>query len=144
MLSLLLAQMESPLVFLRIAFHAVRDGQWFGAAAAALVALVVGLRVFGRKLHELIPDDHPADRVLWFLLESKLGMWVVTWLSAISSGLTLALLSDGPGAINLALVIATLKVATPGALIWTGLELAWDWWKARKAGLAAVQDITKP
>jgi len=50
-----------------------RAGELFALAVLVVVLLVLGVRAFGKKLHDMIPDDHWADRPFFFLFESKPG-----------------------------------------------------------------------
>src|SRR5574338_696730 len=51
------ASLDDPTVYLRIIFDAVENKSWGTVASAVLVLLVALFRAFGKKLHEMIPDN---------------------------------------------------------------------------------------
>src|SRR5689334_11806873 len=71
---------------------AFRAGEYFAAAVALICALVFAVRLFGKKLHELIPDDSWADKPFFFLFDTKPGGVLLNAFTASGLVLTPALL----------------------------------------------------
>lgn len=138
--------LDSPLPFLKVVFLNVKDGNWWGAAAALLVLLVSLLRLYGKKLHDWLPDNLIWDKPLWFLFDTKPGGWLVNLLTALAGGVGTAQLAGEP--VTWALVKPILTVAVTGAAIWEMLKDLFDWAKAKgaaaKAEPAPAPPPTKP
>lgn len=127
--------LDNPGSFLKLVYLNVKLGNWWAAAAALLVAIVALLRSYGKKLHELIPDDNPVDKFFWFMLETKPGGWLFNILTAVAGGCGTALMVGEP--VNWALVKPILMVAVTGAAMWEMGKDFMEWWKAKKAPTAA-------
>ena len=113
------ASLDNPVGYITMLFNAVSSGRWPEVGWIVLVLLVIGLRMFGQKIHDFIPDDNWADKPFWFLLETKPGMWILNVLTAIGGGIGTALIAVGPAAVNWALVRPMLTAAIAGAGVWT-------------------------
>lgn len=127
---------EEAQAFFKILLHAVRDRNWTSAAAALLV-LTVGLtRLYGAKIHDLIPDDTQnkalqfLDNLLGFLLESKPGGWVLNVLTAIAGACGTSLLAEEP--ITWELLKPTISVSMSGAGLWGAAKDMKEWMDKRK------------
>ncbi len=132
--------LDSPLPFLKIVFLNVKNGNWWGAAAALLVLLVSLLRLYGKKLHEWLPDNLIWDKPLWFLFDTKPGGWLVNLLTAVAGGIGTAQLAGEP--VTWALVKPILTVAVTGAALWEMLKDLFEWAKAK--GAAKAEAIPAP
>lgn len=96
------ALLSNPLASLRALIAAVRDGNYWLAGALLLFAVVGALRSAGKRAHDAIPDDTthfflaPLERVLWFLFDTKIGGWVLNWITTIAGCLGFAYLGGLP------------------------------------------------
>lgn len=122
--------MDNPIEYAKIVFSAVTTGDWPSAASAVLVLVVALIRLYGKKIHELLPDESPLDKPFWFLLETKPGGWFLNLMTTITGGAGLALLAGQP--ITWALVKPTLVVSLSGAAIWELIKDLIEWWKTKK------------
>jgi len=142
-LSGVFGQLDSPETFAKILLGAVTKGDWEVVAAAALVVLVAGIRVYGSKLQEALPDSNPVDKALTWLFTNTWGGWTLNVTTAIAGAFATALLANAP--ITWALVQTALLTALSGAALW---ELVKDVLaavaarKAADAGSAAAAKIT--
>ena len=101
---------SGPLTFVNIAAKLIAAKSWFAGIVAALVALIAGLRLYGKRLHAKIPDDHWADAPLWFLFNTKPGGWIFNWLVAVGGGCGIALIKDGtitPSVVKVIVILST-------------------------------------
>jgi len=148
--------MLDALVVIAKAFGgAVRAGEAFAAVVLGVVLLVLALRVFGKKLHDAIPDDAKGfvgwvESCLRFLFDTKPGGVLLNGLasSALSIG---AIAATGtaltPEVVGLTAIGSGGVVGLAGALYGWGKDV-YEWWKARKpdpapaqaAGVAAAKD----
>lgn len=83
--------LTNPLGLLRAFYEACKSGQWFLAGALLLFATVGFLRVYGKKLHDKIPDDtqhwlwKPVEAVLQFFFDTRKGGWALNFLTALAA-----------------------------------------------------------
>jgi hypothetical protein len=136
------ASLDNPAAYVKLIFSSVKDGNWWAAASALLVALVSAFRKFGKTLHEKIPDNSVWDKPFWFILETKPGGWFLNIATAVAGGVGAALLAGEP--VTWSLVKPILMVSVTGAALW---EMAKDfiaWVKAKKADPAAPTDPAIP
>lgn len=111
-----------------------RAGELFALAVLAVVVLVLAVRAFGKRLHDLIPDDHWADRPFFFLFESKPGGVLLNSATAFAVAMVPMYATDTKVTPEL---VAPLFVGTGGLV---GLATAlygwakdvWAWLKLRK------------
>lgn len=134
--------LDSPLPFVKIVFLNVKNGNWWGAAAALLVLLVSLLRLYGKKLHDWLPDNLLWDKPLWFLFDTKPGGYIVNFLTALAGGIGTAQLAGEP--VTWALVKPILTVAVTGAAIWEMLKDLFEWAKAKGAAKAEAPPANTP
>lgn len=148
---LLMAQVaaspEDTLSFLKIVFSSVASGNFVAAAAALLVVVVGLLRGYGKKLHDSLPDDHPLDKVLWFLFDTKPGGWGLNFLTAIAGGLGTALVAGTP--ITWSILVPILTVSLSGAALWNLFKDILEWRASKSAASvtntkSAIEVINKP
>lgn len=104
-------------------FVAVKEGNWWLAASALLVLVVGLLRTLGKKFHEWLPDNNILDKPLIFLYDTKVGGWLLNWLTALAGGV--------------------------GTAMAAGVHVDWSLWKSvlmistsASAVLELVKDIT--
>jgi len=67
------ALVKAGLSVLRAFGSAVAAGEAFVACVLACVLLVILLRLFGKKIHDAIPDDSIWDKPFFFLFDTKPG-----------------------------------------------------------------------
>lgn len=108
--------LDDPTVYLNIIFDAVKNKSWGAVAAAVLVMFVALFRTFGKKLHDMIPDTSPLDKPFYFLLETKVGGWILNTVTAMAAGFGGALLAHQT--IDFALVRTVVGVSLSAAGIW--------------------------
>lgn len=123
--------LDNPGSFLKLVYLNVKLGNWWAAAAALLVAVVALLRSYGKKLHELIPDNNPIDKFFWFMLETKPGGWLFNILTAVAGGCGTALMVGEP--VNWALVKPILMVSVTGAALWEMGKDLYEWIQSKRA-----------
>lgn len=142
--------LDALLVIVKKFGGAVAAGQAFAAVVLAVVGLVLLLRVFGKRLHDAIPDDSLWDKPLWFLFDTKPGGMVLNALTSFGLSMT-AIASAGttitPAIAGLTALGSGGVVGFATALYGWGKDL-YEWWKQRKpdpapaieAGKAAAKD----
>lgn len=129
------ATLDNPMVFVKVIVDAVKAGDWVAAAAALLVLIVALLKVFGKRLHDFLPDTSPLDKPLWFLLDTKPGGWLMNFLTSTGAGVGLSLLAGEK--ITWALLKPILSVSLTAAALWGLVKDINDWIKAAKERKAA-------
>ncbi|TXH10940.1 MAG: hypothetical protein E6R04_04000 [Spirochaetes bacterium] len=129
------ATLDNPMVFVKVIVDAVKAGDWVAAAAALLVLIVALLKVFGKRLHDFLPDTSPLDKPLWFLLDTKPGGWLMNFLTSTGAGVGLSLLAGEK--ITWALLKPILSVSLTAAALWGLVKDINDWIKAAKEKKAA-------
>lgn len=141
------AALDHPLDSMQNFYVSAKEGKWWVAAMFMLLAVVGFFRVAGKKLHDWIPDDSAWDKPLFFIYETKVGGWLLNWLTAISGALFFAHQAGIPvdaGTWKTAFLASTGSTAI--VELWQDIS---EWLKKRKekkaaeaAALAAV--VTKP
>ena len=130
------ADLSAP-VLVKTIFVSVKEGKWWVAASAFLVLIVGLFRVFGKKFHAWLPDKNILDKPLWFLFDTKVGAWLLNWLTAIAGGVGTALAAgiepDFP------LWKSVLMVSTTGTMIVELYKDIAEWVKAIRAKKDATQ-----
>lgn len=86
----------NPISSVKAFYVAAKSGAWGLAAALLLFFLVGSLRMFGKKVHDFIPDDSIFDRPLWFIFDTKVGGWLMNWLTAVAGVLGTAAVAGMP------------------------------------------------
>lgn len=125
---------QQLLELVRFCGGAFRAGEYFAAAIALIVALTFALRLFGKKLHDFIPDDSPLDKPLFFVFDTKPGGIMLNAFTASGLVLTPALL----GGVKMTPVLAgaTLLAGVGASQLWGWVKDLLAWWRARKAAAA--------
>lgn len=135
---------DEPLMSAKGFYHAVTTGNGWLIAMFLLFLLVGFIRVVGKRIHAMIPDDtkhpvlKPIEKVLYFIFDTKIGGWVMNWLSAIGGCLSTAAMAGVPvdgGAWKVAIMASTGGTAL--------IELKDDvleWWDARNAKAKAAAE----
>lgn len=131
--------LDNPMPFLQVIFTAVKDGNWWAAASALLVLIVSLIRLYGKKLHDKIPDDSAWDKPFWFIFDTKAGGYLLNMSTAVAGGVGTAILAHEP--ITWALVKPILMVSVTGTALW---EIAKDVWGMVKKKAVPPPEPPKP
>lgn len=127
---------DAPIDAAKNFYLATKTGNGWLVAMFLLFFLVGLLRTGGKWLHRLIPDDtqnvvlKPIEKVFGFLFDTKIGGWLLNWLSAIGGCLATAHAAGVPvdaGAWKVAFLASTGGTAL--------IELKDDlleWWEVRQ------------
>ena len=117
-------------------FTGVKSGNWWLAAGAFLVLVVSLLRTSGKKFHEWLPDDNILDKPLLFLYDTKIGGWILNWLTATAGGIGTAMAAGVP--VDGSLWKSVVMVSTSASALFELYSDIMAWWKARAAKKAAA------
>jgi len=109
---------------------AVVLGDWWGAAAGALVVLVLVLRKYGKKIHAALDDKNPLDKLFWFFFDTKVGGWLLNLLTAVACGVGTTIAAGQK--VTWALVKPILLVAVTGAALWEAIKDVQEWLAAKR------------
>ena len=132
----------NPLLSAKEFYAAVKTGNGWLAAMFMLFFLVGAIRMGGKKLHAFIPDDtknpvlKPIEAFLRFIFDTKIGGWVLNWLSAIGGCLGAATAAGMP--VDAAAWKVALLASTGGTAVYELKDDIMEWWTARQAAKAAV------
>lgn len=119
---------------------AVKTGNGWLAAMFMLFFLVGALRTVGKKLHAQIPDDtkhwllKPVEKALFFCFDTKIGGWVLNWLSAVGGCLSTAAIAGLP--VDAASWKVAVLASTGGTALIELKDDVIEWWTARQAKAA--------
>lgn len=134
--------LDNPMVFVKVVIDGVKAGDWATAAAALLVLVVALLKMFGKKLHDFIPDTSPLDKPLWFLFDTKPGGWLLNFLFSTGAGIGLSIAAGEK--VTWALVKPVLTVSLSAAAIWGLWKDISEWMKERKKPAEVKPEEPKP
>ena len=121
---------EHAVTMVKTIFTAVKDGNWWLAAAALLLLVVSLLRGLGKKFHAWLPDSNIMDKPLIFLYDTKIGGWVLNWLTATAGGIGTAMAAGV--AVDWSLWKAVLMVSTSGTALFELYSDIKEWWVAKQ------------
>lgn len=128
--------LDSPLSSMKGFYLAVETGNGWLAAMFLLFFFVGALRIVGKRVHAMIPDDtqhvvlKPIEKFLYFVFDTKIGGWLLNWLSAVGGCLSTAALAGMP--VDAAAWRVAIMASTGGTAL---IELKDDvlaWWDARQ------------
>lgn len=147
---LLTPSLDEPLTSAHGFYMAVRTGNGWLAAMFMLFFLVGAIRIVGKRVHAMIPDDTknkflvPVEKILYFIFDTKIGGWVLNWLSAIGGCLSAAAMAGMPvdGAAWKVAILASTGGTALIELKDDVMEL-WDKKNADKAAAAAEEAAKK-
>ena len=111
-------------------FLAVKEGNWWLAAAGFLLLVVGLLRTLGKKFHEWLPDNNVLDKPLIFLYDTKVGGWLLNWLTALAGGVGTAMAAGVP--VDWSIWKSVLIVSTSGSALFELYKDIKEWWLSRK------------
>jgi len=133
--------LEQPWTSAKGFYTAVKTGNGWLAAMFMLFFLVGAIRTVGKKLHAQIPDDtkhwllKPVEQALFFIFDTKIGGWVLNWLSAIGGCLSAAMLAGMP--VDAAAWKVAILASTGGTALIELKDDVMEWWTKRQEKAAA-------
>lgn len=137
------AVLDNPQAIAAMGLKKVMEGDWLGAIALLVVLVVSVLKVFGKKIHEMIPDSSWADKPFWFLFETKVGGWIMNFLTVTAGGVAAVLGAGTTPTWGMWKAILTLSLTSAG--VWALIKDITDWAKNKKPTLNdAVVPPTPP
>ena len=134
--------LDEPITSAKGFYAAVKTGNGWLAAMFMLFFLVGFIRIVGKRIHAMIPDDTknkflvPVEKVLYFIFDTKIGGWVLNWLSAIGGCLSAAALAGMP--VDAAAGKVALMASTGGTALIELKDDVMEWWDKKNAEKAAV------
>ena len=135
-------EVEASVSMVKTVFTAVKTGDWWLAAGAFLVLVVSLLRTAGKKFHEWLPDDNILDKPLIFLYDTKIGGWVLNWLTALAGGIGTAMAAGVP--VDMSLWKSVLMVSTSASALFELWKDVSEWWASRKKAEPAPAPVAPP
>lgn len=121
---------------------AVQAGEAFVAVVLGVVLLVLLLRVFGKRLHDWLPDDHWADQPLIFIFDTKPGGLMLNSLTSTALSTVAVFVSGTPltPEVMLPVVLGAGGAMGFATAVWGWVKDYLEHRKAKKAtGLAVVK-----
>lgn len=139
---LIVPSLEEPLTSAHGFYMAVRTGNGWLAAMFMLFFFVGFIRIIGKRIHAMIPDDTknkflvPVERVLFFIFDTKIGGWVLNWLSAIGGCLSASAMAGAP--VDAAAWKVSILASTGGTALIELKDDVMEWWDKKNADKAAA------
>jgi hypothetical protein len=139
--------LESPFTSAKGFYKAVKTGNGWLAAMFMLFFLVGFIRIVGKRIHAMIPDDTknkfliPVERVLFFIFDTKIGGWVLNWLSAIGGCLSAAAMAGSP--VDAAAWKVAILASTGGTALIELKDDVMEWWDLQNAKKLAEREAAK-
>jgi len=133
--------LDAPLMSAKGFFTAVKTGNGWLAAMFMLFFFVGAMRVGGKWLHKMIPDDTKnrflafIEAILFFFFDTKLGGWILNWLSAIGGCLSTAAMAGMP--VDMASWKVAIMASTAGTALIELKDDVMEWWTVRQEKKAA-------
>jgi len=112
-------------------FTGVKTGNWWLVAGAFLVLVVSILRSSGKKFHEWLPDNNILDKPLFFLFDTRVGGWILNWLTAMAGGIGTALVAGVT--VDFSLWKSVVMVSTSASAIFELYSDIMAWVKTKTA-----------
>jgi len=135
--------LDAPLDSAKGFYHAVTTGNGWLAAMFMLFFLVGTLRIVGKRVHAMIPDDtthvilRPIEKVLTFCFETKVGGWLLNWLSAIGGCLASTHLAGH--VVDAESWKVAFLASTGGTALIELKDDVMEWWDKKNAEKAAAK-----
>ena len=133
--------LDAPLDSAKGFYHAVTTGNGWLAAMFMLFFLVGALRIVGKRVHAMIPDDtkhvilRPIEKALTFCFDTKVGGWLLNWLSAIGGCLSSAAMAGH--AVDAESWKVAILASTGGTALIELKDDVMEWWDKKNAEKAA-------
>jgi len=134
--------LDHPITSARQFYIAVKTGNGWLAAVFILFVLVGTLRLVGKKIHAMIPDDTKnwllkgPEMVLKFFFDTKIGGWVLNWMSAIGGCLSAAIAAGMP--VDMDAWKVALIASTGGTALIELKDDLLEWWNTKPLPPPAV------
>lgn len=128
-------EVEASVSMVKTVFVAVKTGNWWLAAGAFLVLVVSLLRTAGKKFHDWLPDNNILDKPLIFLYDTKIGGWILNWLTALAGGIGTAMAAGV--AVDFSLWKSVVMVSTSASMLFELYKDIVAWVKGLAAKKAA-------
>jgi hypothetical protein len=124
-------------------FVGVKEGNWWLVAAALLLLVVGFLRGIGRKFHDWLPDNNIMDKPLIFFYDTKVGGWILNWLTATAGGVGTAMAAGV--SVDWSLWKSVLMVSTSASALFELYKDIKEWVVAKMAAKkkAAEEEAAK-
>jgi len=138
--------LDAPLTSAKGFYTAVKTGNGWLAAMFMLFFLVGAIRIVGKRIHAMIPDDTknkfliPVEKLLFFIFDTKIGGWLLNWLSAIGGCLSASAMAGMPvdaGAWKVAIL-----ASTGGTALIELKDDVMEWWDKKNAEKEAARAAT--
>lgn len=142
--------MDAPIVNMKGIYTAIKSGQGWLAAMLILLTVVGLLRVYGKKAHEWLMQFGSGflfyvNKPFWFFFETKVGGWVLNWMTAIAGALGTAYAAGVPvDAKSWQVAVMSSTGATVIIELYKDITEWWASYKAKKAGEAAAAAVAAP
>ena len=149
------AGVQSPLpkneaAIVRAIYVAVKSGNWWLAGTALLILVVGLLRKLGKPAHKWLMQFGSGpwfyvNKIFWFFFDTKVGAWVMNWMTAVAGGLGTAWAAGS--VIDHSIVKSVVIVSTSGTMLIELYKDIKEWWvsyKTRKATEAAAAAAALP
>jgi len=123
-------------------YEAVKNGQGWVAAMFLLFLTVGVVRTLGKKLYDWAPEGKLWDVPLHFLFQTKVGGWLLNWLTAIAGCLGTAYMAGST--IDAGAWKVAVMASSGGTVLIELKDDLWEWWQARQAAKAAPAPAKPP
>jgi hypothetical protein len=129
--------LDEPLTSAKGFYHAVTTGNGWLAAMFILFFFVGLIRIVGKRVHAMIPDDtkhpvlRPIEKALFFIFDTKIGGWLMNWLAAIGGCLSTAAMAGLP--VDAAAWKVAIMASTGGTALIELKDDVMEWWDAKNA-----------
>jgi len=139
--ALIVPSLDEPLTSAKGFYKAVKTGNGWLAAMFMLFFLVGAIRIVGKRIHAMIPDDtkqfalKPIEAFLRFVFDTKIGGWLLNWLSAVGGCLSTAAMAGLP--VDAASWKVAVLASTGGTALIELKDDVMEWWDARNAAAEA-------
>jgi len=127
---------DHPIVSAKGFYAAVKSGNGWLAAMFMLFFLVGFIRVVGKRVHAMIPDDtknkllKPIEALLRFIFDTKIGGWLLNWMAAVGGCLSASALAGAP--VDSAAWKVAIMASTGGTALIELKDDVMEWWDARQ------------
>lgn len=127
--------LDAPLTSMKGLYLAIESGNGWLAAMFLLFVFVGGIRIIGKRVHAMIPDDtkhpvlKPIETFLYFVFDTKIGGWTLNWLSAVGGCLSTAAIAGMP--VDAAAWKVAVMASTGGTALIELKDDVLEWWDAR-------------
>jgi hypothetical protein len=139
---ILTPSLDEPLTSAHGFYMAVKTGNGWLAAMFMLFFFVGAIRIIGKRIHAMIPDDTknkflvPVEKVLYFIFDTKIGGWLLNWMSAIGGCLSSAAMAGVP--VDSKAWKVAILASTGGTALIELKDDVMEWWDKKNADKAAA------